>query len=330
MDSGSRVVVRKTLYSAMREKIGESHTCVLDCICKGTTAGVDPQLASEDTSIRGPQGMRLKTPNNRALQPTYDRADLARLQRALFESIDVRACKGLELGPFDKPLVPRHLGNVKYLDFVDEDTLRKRCAANPNRDAAQVVALDYVLGDLSIGERVQERFDYVVASHVIEHVPNMLGWLRELSTLLTPDTGRLFLIIPDRRFTFDAERPPTTLGELIENDELERSRPALRSVFDGRFYHKPIKSADVWRNPRSTDSIARTFKPEQALALMQQAKDTYIDCHCNVFSDQEFEALIRQSGAFRRHPFRIEKIRATERPFLDFMVLLGMRQCPVP
>ena len=119
--------------------------------------------------------MRLKTANDRALQPTYDRPDLARLQRSLFESIDVRACKGLELGPFDKPLVPHHLGNVKYLDFVDEDTLRKRCVANPNRDAAQVVALDYVLGDLSIQERVREQFDYVVASHVIEHVPNMLG-----------------------------------------------------------------------------------------------------------------------------------------------------------
>ena len=267
--------------------------------------------------------MRLQTANDRALQPTSNRPDLARLQGSLFESIDVRECRGLELGPFDKPLVPRHLGNVKYLDFVDEDTLRKRCAANPNRDATQVVALDYVLGNLSIGERVREQFDYVVASHVIEHVPNMLGWLREVGTLLMPETGQLFLIIPDRRFTFDAERPPTTLGELIENDELGRSRPALRSVFDGRFYHKQVRAADIWRNPRSIDSIARTFEPEQALALMEQSKEAYIDCHCNVFNDHEFEALIRQSGALGRHPFRIERIVATERPFLDFMVLLG-------
>ena len=37
----------------------------------------------------------------------YERRDLARLQEALFEQIDVSNRDGLEIGPLDRPLVSR-------------------------------------------------------------------------------------------------------------------------------------------------------------------------------------------------------------------------------
>jgi SAM-dependent methyltransferase len=257
-----------------------------------------------------------------ALKPTYQRRDLARLQTVLFDSIDVSRLKGLELGPFDKPLVPRCLGEVRYLDFVDEGVLRKRCERNPNRNANKVVKLDYVLGDRSISETVTERFDYIVASHVIEHVPNMLGWLRELNRLLNPDTGYLFLVVPDRRFTFDNERPATSLGELIENDEIDRKRPALRAVFDQRYYHKPIQAGEMWRDPSHVHSLPRTFGIDQALELMTRAKSHYIDCHCNVFVDEGFGNLVEETERIGRQPFQVTTLIPTERPYLDFIAIL--------
>ncbi|WP_369012339.1 methyltransferase domain-containing protein, partial [Escherichia coli] len=48
-------------------------------------------------------------------------------------------------------------------------------------------------------------FDYAIASHVIEHVPNVLGWFRGIYEVLKP--GAVFnLAVPDRRYTFDVVR----------------------------------------------------------------------------------------------------------------------------
>ncbi len=52
--------------------------------------------------------------------------------------------------------------------------------------------------------------DLLVASHVIEHVPDLITWLREIASVLKP-TGQARLAIPDRRYTFDLLRVETQL-----------------------------------------------------------------------------------------------------------------------
>ena len=57
-------------------------------------------------------------------------------------------------------------------------------------------------------------FDYVIASHVIEHAPDMIGWLRQVAGVLRTG-GILSLAVPDKRFTFDEGRELTTLDQLL-------------------------------------------------------------------------------------------------------------------
>ncbi len=56
-------------------------------------------------------------------------------------------------------------------------------------------------------------YDFILSSHCLEHVANPLAALREWHRVVRPG-GRLVLILPDPRHTFDHRRPVTTLAHL--------------------------------------------------------------------------------------------------------------------
>ena len=56
-------------------------------------------------------------------------------------------------------------------------------------------------------------YDFVLASHVFEHLANPLRTLEECKRVLVPE-GALLIIVPDRRATFDRKRPFTSFDHL--------------------------------------------------------------------------------------------------------------------
>ena len=60
--------------------------------------------------------------------------------------------------------------------------------------------------------------DFIIASHVVEHLPNPLGALAEFFRALKPG-GVLYLGLPDKNFTFDRDRQCTPLQHLIDDRE---------------------------------------------------------------------------------------------------------------
>ena len=248
------------------------------------------------------------------------RPDIRRQRETLRSWLPIHQLRGLEMGPLDKPLVEPAEGFVRYVDQFPVDELKRRCAANPNRDADAVVEPHFVLMERPILEVVTERFDYIVASHVAEHVPNLLGWLRDLAQLTGPRAW-LYLVMPDRRYCFDVDRPATTVGELVENDMVNRQRPGIASAFDQRYYHRQVSSHSIW-NGQPPTAVPRTFDAQQAMALAQRAASSYVDCHCNVFEPGSFRECIEVAASLGLQPFRCSELRETEKPFLDFIVLL--------
>lgn len=123
---------------------------------------------------------------------------------------------GIELGPGHVPFPRPEIGvEIRYVDRWSPEQNRELFpelseeGSFPEPD----VVCDFDTERLSaFDDRSQ---DYVVASHIIEHVADPLGILCDMNRVLRPG-GLLVLLLPDRHRTFDRERDPTPLSHLID------------------------------------------------------------------------------------------------------------------
>lgn len=244
---------------------------------------------------------------------------------AFLDSVKPENKVGLEIGPLDRPFIDKNKYQVLYLDYFDEEQLQKSIRNTPGRDPNNIVKLDYILSGANLSDVVDKKFDYIFSSHVLEHVPNLFGYLSELHKLLN-ESGMLFAIIPDCRYCFDIERPETSLGELIENFHFNRDKPSMKHVFDQWFYHKKVNPLGLWGNyEKHKKSLSRTFSLEQSYNRSKKAEHCYIDCHVNLFTPTSFQECIEASRKLGLHQFDLIKTIPTKKNTLDFSVLLKAR-----
>lgn len=216
-------------------------------------------------------------------------ADPWLLRRAtLLAGIDIASARGLEFGPLTVPLVWRHEGKVEYVDHMSTEKLREKYAADPNVDVANLLEIDHVLEDGKLPQSIRQRsFDYVVAAHVFEHIPNPLGWLCDCASILETD-GVLGLTIPDKRFTFDRVRPLTVLSEWVEAQLADRKQPEPRSAFEAAMLSVGMPLAETWSRPPTADELlaGESGRLTSALSLAHKAASGYVDLHLFRFHAQ--------------------------------------------
>ena len=250
-----------------------------------------------------------------------------RRRKIALEGIDPCVMVGLEIGPLSHPIVDKREGyRVKYVDHDSTAALRSRFAGDPNVRSEDIVDVDYVVGnDTGMLDLItDERFDYILASHVFEHVPNPVLWLQEMYALLNPG-GRLSLIIPDRRYTFDVIRPQTSLGEWLEAYYTERKRPTFSNVFDQNYYWRVVDAGAVWAGTCNPWALEAPESKKVTLQLAQAAlsRSDYIDVHCNIVTDSEFAFLFSGLREYGLTEFELLSLRPCEPNELEFFVQLG-------
>jgi len=231
--------------------------------------------------------------------------------------IDAARRRGLEIGPLDRPIITRAMGPVEYVDRAARAELQAWYGgpSHENVDAERIVEVDHVWGDRSLLDCVggERTFGYLVASHVIEHVPDVFGWLAEIAAVVADD-GLVALFVPDKRQTFDMLRPVSTSGELVDAYLRRPRRPDARQVFN-HFYetHEPA-------SPELSEA-ERTERAQGALALCRraEAQAEYIDAHCWVFTPRSLVQALDLASRLDLLPFEIHAIQ----PDLDeFLVIL--------
>jgi hypothetical protein len=221
-------------------------------------------------------------------------------QQFLEELLDGRALAGIEIGALDRPLVLRSdlpNGNeILYADHLSTEELKEKYKADPAVDLDAIVKVDLIsaIGDFS--ECLQGRLvDYVVASHVIEHVPNPIRWLKMLFEIIRPG-GFIFLVVPDKRYTFDYQRPTTTCGTMLQSFFSDKEMPSVADVFDHHSSAVLIDGSKVWSGLLDSGDLPPVASNRDALKYALEVNDTgdYHDVHVSVFTPMSFFFIIEK------------------------------------
>jgi predicted SAM-dependent methyltransferase len=121
--------------------------------------------------------------------------------------------EGIEIGALHNPLeVPKSV-RVRYVDHLSVDELREHYPELANESLVDVDVVDDGERLSTIGDATQ---DFVIANHFLEHCEDPLGALGNMIRVLRID-GVLYLAVPDKRYTFDADRPVTPTDHLLRD-----------------------------------------------------------------------------------------------------------------
>lgn len=205
--------------------------------------------------------------------------------------LPVSGC-GLEIAPYFNPLVDRAKHDVFYVDCIDNDEIQRKAADNPGAKGRYVPRIDAVwvpgrrLADC-VGGR---KFAYAVASHVMEHVPNPLGWLGEILECVEPG-GRVAILLPTRTQSMDYYRQTTTFGQIVGWSVEKPARPTPTQVMDflsQSFFHRgePLDDARMPRFTEATRHYSDLDSVRYAHFVWDQAH--YLDVHCSVWTPESF------------------------------------------
>jgi predicted SAM-dependent methyltransferase len=251
----------------------------------------------------------------------------------LLHSLIDRAGRGLEIGPSYNPIAPKSAGwQVEIVDHMDAPGLRAKYQGH-NVDTDRIEPVDFIADGRPLAECVGKprHYDWILASHVIEHVPDLIGFIEDCATLLRPE-GRLVLAVPDKRRCFDQLQPITLAGAVLQAHAEQRQRHPAGLLFDSRAYDITRHGgAIVWLGPGTEqlrfagDLVGAAAGFDAALAGGPMA-----DIHAWRFTPSSFRLLIADLVALGRLSLREQVILPQEGP--EFLVVLGRGGpgCPVP
>jgi predicted SAM-dependent methyltransferase len=208
-----------------------------------------------------------------------------------------RESLGLEIGPSHNPIAPKRDGyNVHILDHLDRAALRNKYADHGQYgvNIENIEEVDFVWQGQPLSKLIGQTncYDWIIVSHVIEHVPDLITFFQQCEVLLKAE-GRLSLVIPDKRYCFDHLNPYSSTGEFLDAFEAKRARPSVGKVFD-HFANACKRGGKIAWNTAENGQFELIHSVDQARSLWEQARstDTYIDTHCWRFTPQSFRLVL--------------------------------------
>lgn len=215
-------------------------------------------------------------------------------RQMLLAGIDVARARGLEVSPLNRATVRKSEGDVTYIDRSDYETLLELHKNDPNV-SAPILPVDVAVGERPLPEALAHlgRFDYIVASHVVEHVPDLVAWFEELRAILKPD-GTVRLAVPDKRYTFDHLRTETCVTEVIDSHIRGNRHPSSHSVLDQLLNARRIDLEAAWQGTLGdVEAMPPVHSVDQALECARVAAGggTYYEVHCWAFTPRSFGRL---------------------------------------
>ena len=146
-----------------------------------------------------------------------------------------------------------------------------------------------------------ESLDFVIASHVIEHCEDPVGTIKSWLRVLRPG-GKIFLVVPDRRRTFDRTREPTTAAHLLRD-------------------HREGPEGSREAHYREWVAVSHPGDPEAARRAADLQEEGY-RVHFHVWNPDEFADFVRVAADEEDLPI---ELKAVARNFREFIVVIEKR-----
>ena len=121
--------------------------------------------------------------------------------------------RGIEIGALHNPLKVPKTARVRYVDRMGTADLRKEY---PELDGKKLVSVDILDDGTTLATLADGTQDFVIANHFVEHCEDPIRALGNMLRVLK-DGGILYLAIPDKRYTFDRDRPVTPIEHLMRD-----------------------------------------------------------------------------------------------------------------
>ena len=237
-----------------------------------------------------------------------------------------RSKQVLEIGAGYSPVAPKAKGWLTHVvDHTTQEALRQKYIS-ANVDTALIEAVDTVWEGGTLHEAVPQsllgQVDLIIASHVLEHMPDLIGFFISASRLVRPG-GVLSVALPDRRYCFDCFKPWTTTGELLEAHHRGVTRHGLRTAFDAFAYSAVMDGQLAWcPRPVGKPSFMNGFEAaREAYAQFRRDDDMpYQDHHAWQFTPMGFKLIMLELGALGVTDWAIETLHGPEN--FEFFVSL--------
>ncbi len=234
-----------------------------------------------------------------------------------------KAGLGLEIGPSHDPIAPKREGyNVHVVDHLTREQLAHKYRTE-GVDLERIEEVDFVWKGEPYAELTGRAgaYDWVVASHMIEHTPDLIAFLGNCEAVLK-ETGVLCLVVPDKRFCFDRFRPVTGIARVID------------AHLAGQRIHSAGAAAEYFLNVvRKGGELAWPFEHRADYSFVHGAEDakagireirekgSYLDVHDWCFVPSSFRLMVEDLHALGLTGLREVAFHATER--FEFYAILG-------
>ena len=122
---------------------------------------------------------------------------------------------GIEVGALHNPLPLPPGARVRYVDRMTVAELRRQY---PELESTPLIEPDIVDDGERLATFADSALDFVIANHFLEHCEDPIAALQAFARVLRPGSI-LYLAVPDKRYTWDIDRPTTTIDHLIADHE---------------------------------------------------------------------------------------------------------------
>jgi SAM-dependent methyltransferase len=218
-----------------------------------------------------------------------------------------------EIGPSFSPIAPKAEGwNTWSLDHTSREGLIAKYTGHQGVDVQRIEEVDFIWTGGPITEAVPSElhgtFDAFIASHVLEHTTDLIGFLDSAATLLKP-TGTMIFAIPDKRYCFDYFQPLTTTGHVLRARTERRSRHTPCTAFENVAYVTKESHGIAWgQHPTRDLAFLHTLEQAKEWFSSMETRDEYADMHAWRFVPPSFELIILELARLGDTDWQVDRI----------------------